>query len=88
MSRTGMSYAKYGQGVKMEKNRQPFRTEDDVEARSDDIYECNIPVRAFPGWLQHRGTGFDAHTSFTFSLPLGTEYNPEQPYERDPLQVT
>jgi len=85
MSRTGISYAIYGHGVKMKQNKQPFRTEDDIEARSDDIYECNIPVRVFPGWFQHmyRGTGFDAHTSFTFPLPLGTEYNPRLPYERE-----
>lgn len=48
MSRTGVSYAEYGHGVKMKQNKQPFRTEDDIEACSDDIYECNIPVRAFP----------------------------------------
>lgn len=48
MSRTGVSYAEYGNGVKMKQNKQPFWTEDDIEACSDDIYECNIPVRAFP----------------------------------------
>lgn len=49
MSRTGISYTRYGHGVKIKQNKQPFRTEDDIEARSDDIYECNIiPVRAFP----------------------------------------
>jgi hypothetical protein len=48
-SRTGISCAKYGHGVKIKQNKQPFRTEDDIEARSDDICACNIPVRAFPG---------------------------------------
>jgi hypothetical protein len=60
MTRTGISYAKYGSGVKL------FRTEDDIEARSDDIFECNIPVRAFPGWSNTGAQGFDLHTSFTF----------------------
>jgi hypothetical protein len=51
MSRTGIAYAKYGHCVKMKPNKQPFWTEDDIEARSDDIYECSIPVRGFPGWF-------------------------------------
>ena len=73
----------------MKQNKQPFQTEDDIEARSDDIYECNIPVRAFPGWFQHRGTGFDAHTSrLRFLYHWGQSTTTELPYERDPLQVT
>ena len=66
MSRTSISHAKYGHGVKIKQNKQPFPTKDDIEARSDDISECNIPVRAFPEF-QYRGTGFDVHTSYTFS---------------------
>ncbi len=83
MSRTGISHAEYGRGVKLKQNRQPFWTEDDIEARSDDSYECNIPVRAFLGWSQHRGTGFDAHSSFTFPLPLGAQYNREPPHKKE-----
>jgi hypothetical protein len=44
ISRRGISYAKYGRVVKTRQNKQPFRTEDDIELRSE-------TVRAFSGWI-------------------------------------
>ena len=73
MSRTGVAYAKYGHCVKMEPNKQPFWTEDDIEARSDDIYECSIPVRGFP---DTRAQGLMPTRRLRFLYPLGTEGNP------------
>jgi hypothetical protein len=50
-------YLVYGiwYSVKFEHNKQLFRTGDDIEALSRDIYEWNVPVRAFPGWLGAHG---------------------------------
>lgn len=72
----------------MKQNKQPFWTEDDIEARSFDIYECNIPVRAFP--TQGHRVLMPTHR-LRFLYRRRTEYNHMHRAtvcERDPLQVT
>lgn len=88
MSRTGISYAKYGHGIKRKQNKQPFGTEDDIEARCDGIYECNIPVRAFPVGSNTGAQGLMPTRRLRFLYHWGQSTTLELPYERDPLQVT
>jgi hypothetical protein len=39
----------------MKQNKQPFRTEDGIEAHSDDIYECKNSGTCFPGLVLTTG---------------------------------
>jgi hypothetical protein len=72
----------------MKQNKQPFRTEDDIEARSNGIYECNIPVRAFPVGSNTGAQGLMPTCRLRFLYHCGQSTTLELPYERGPLQVT